>query len=749
MWRRYACVRQTGQSDCGAAALATVALHYRRPVALQQLRDLAGTDRRGTNLRGLLYAAEALGFTAKGVKGAYDALPRVPLPIIAHLKTDGRGHFVVLYRVKDQAVVVADPARGVEKLSREEFCRRWTGHLLVLVPEPQASPAAFGGAPVSPWRRFLGLLGVHTPVLAEACGCALLMTGLGVASSYFIQHLVDSVLVRQEKQLLNALGGGMVLILLFRTLFGVLRQYLVAHVGRKVILALTAGYARHLLGLPVSFFELRRVGEILSRVNDTAKVREAISGTTLSAAVDSILVVLLTVVLWLYDGPLAGVATAFVPLLVLSAVVHHPAARRRSREALEKAAQLSAHLAEDVSGVETVKAFGAERLRVEEGETRLVQLVQTIFSLEKLGISMSALSTLATALAGLVVLWYGGHRVMDGALTIGQLMFFNSLLGYLLGPLERLTAVNLKLQEAVMAVDRLYQVLDLETEPCGEHQQLTFAGVHDAIALQDVSFHYGCRATVLERVSLRIPAGKTVAIVGESGSGKSTLLKLLMGFYAPTAGHILIDGVDLRDFALASLRSRVGLVSQEPFIFTGTLRENITLGRPEATSEEVVAAARGAGLETFIAGLPERYDTVIGERGVNVSGGQRQRLAIARALVRQPELLIFDEATSHLDTATERAIQQSLKTALAGRTAVLVAHRLSTIKEADLIYVLHRGRIVQEGTHRQLLAQEGLYRTLWRAQTDEPDGHLGPSSVAAAHRSNGHGPAALEGMRHA
>jgi ABC-type multidrug transport system fused ATPase/permease subunit len=223
-----------------------------------------------------------------------------------------------------------------------------------------------------------------------------------------------------------------------------------------------------------------------------------------------------------------------------------------------------------------------------------------------------------------------------------------------------------------------------------------------------------------------------------------------MGFYAPTEGCILVDGVDLRDFALASLRSRIGLVAQEPFIFTGTLRENIALGRPGATPEEVAAVARAAGLEGFIADLPERYETVIGERGANLSGGQRQRLAIARALLHQPELLIFDEATSHLDTATERAIQDSLKTALAGKTVVLVAHRLSTIREADLIYVLHRGRVVQEGTHRQLLAQEGLYRTLWRAQTDENDGSRYPqAALASTNGKHGSGHASLEGVNHA
>ena len=311
-------------------------------------------------------------------------------------------------------------------------------------------------------------------MLAEAFVCTLLMTLLGVSTSYFIQHLVDSVLVRHEERLLNALGIGMVLILLFRTLLGLLRQYLMAHVSRKVDLTLMAGYARHLLGLPLQFFEMRQVGEILSRVNDAAKIREAVSGTTLTAVVDGTLVVLLVVVLWLYDMPLALVATAFVPLLLLSAVLHHPVARRTSRTAMEHAAHLSAHLVEDVSGVETIKAFGAEPLRAEEGETRLVRLVQSLFALQKLGISMNALGTFVTALAGLMVLWYGGHRVITGALTIGQLLFFYSLLAYVLEPLQRLASVNMQLQDALVAIDRLYQILDLEGEPLRTHQQATF-----------------------------------------------------------------------------------------------------------------------------------------------------------------------------------------------------------------------------------------------------------------------------------
>jgi ATP-binding cassette, subfamily C, bacteriocin exporter len=718
--RRFACIRQNDQSDCGPACLATIAMHFGRPVRLQQMRDFAGTDRSGTNLAGMIQAAERLGFMAKAVKGNFELLPRAPLPAVAHVHTkEGLKHFVVLHQVKKKSVVVADPGKGVVTMSAAEFKSLWTGYLILLAPE-QAGPRRVGKEPLSPWRRFVGLLGCHTGLLVEAAFCAILMTVLGVTTSYFVQHLVDSVLVRQEARLLNALGIGMMLVVVFRTLFSSMRQYLLAHIGRKVNLGLIAGYMRHILALPMSFFEMRRVGEILSRVQDAAKVRDAISGTTATAVVDGVLVLLMLVVLWMQDLQLALVATAFMPLVLGAIALHHPAANRRSRTTMENGAALSAHLIEDVSAVETIKTFGIEWARSEESEEKLVSFIQGQFGLQKLALSMGSLTGFVTATAGIVILWYGGHRVISGALTIGQLMFFHSLLGYLLDPLVRLASVNFQMQDALVAVDRLYQVLDIELEQPGADKKLAFGGLKNGIELQDVSFKYGCRAPVLDKLNLRIPTGKTVAIVGESGSGKSTLLKLLMGFYTPTAGRLTADGVDQGDFDLASWRSRIGLVSQDAFVFNGTLRENIALGRPAATLQEVMAAAKAAGLQEFIASLPERFETVVGERGANLSGGQRQRLAIARALLRQPDILIFDEATSHLDTATERAIQLNLRKALKNKTVVLVAHRLSTIRSADIIYVLDRGQVVEAGSHRQLLNRNGRYAALCQAQSD-PD----------------------------
>lgn len=715
--RRYVLVRQHDQSDCGAAALATVALHYGRPAGLEQMRDLTFTDRQGANLLGMLRAAERLGFAARAVHAPYEALLETPMPAIAHVRNkQGDGHFVVIHKAGRDGVVVGDPARGIDRRSREEFDRQWGGHVLLLVPDPTAAVTSLP-APVGALRRLIGLLLGHAGVVLESMACAVLLMVLGVSTSFFVQHLVDVVLVRNEVRLLHALGIGMVLIVVFRTLFSALRSYLLAHVGQKLDLTLLSGYMRHLLHLPVRFYETRRLGEIQTRAGDSLRIRDALTGVTTTAVVDGLLVVLVLLVLCLYDFPMGLVALGFVALLVIAGGLHDGPVLRHSEAAMENWSQLSAHLIEDISGVQTIKAYTAERRRAEQGERRLVEFARSCLALQKLSVSIQSIGLLLTGLAGVVVLWFGGTRVVDGALTIGQLMFISSLLTYLMEPLNRLLTVVLRVRDAMVAVDRLYQVLDLPVEPDGSGQA-AFTELRQGIELREVSFRYGNRGKVLDRVNLSIPAGQSVAIVGESGSGKSTLLNLLLGFHAPTEGRVFVDQVDIQDLDLATLRRRIGLVSQDSFVFSGSVRENIALGNPGASLDEVIAAARAAGLDEFIGSLPERYSTQLGERGANLSGGQRQRLAIARALLSQPDILIFDEATSHLDTAMERVIQENLRNALTGRTVVLVAHRLETIKTADLIYVMHEGRVVEQGTHRHLLSLGGNYARLYRSQTD-------------------------------
>lgn len=721
--KRYPCVRQADQTDCGAAVLASICLFHKRSSSLQQMRELAGTDRQGTNLIGLVRAAEGLGFSAKAVKGSADSLHAIPLPAIAHVTNEaGLGHYVVVYYVGRKSIVVADPEKGTAKLPLDVFLASWSGYLVLLTADSTGKHFRLGGKTDSSLQRFMFIMQEYRGVLLEAALCALLMTMLGIATSYFIRHLVDSVLVRGETRMLNALGIGMAMVVIFRTLFSVLRQYLLAHIGRRVDLNLSSSYARHILNLPMSFFEMRRVGEIVSRLYDATKIREAVSGVTLTAVVDGLMVVVVLFVLWAYDMQLAAVATAFAPIMVAIVLLHHSEAHRRSERAMQSTAALTAHLAEDVAGIGTIKAFNAQKSRQHEGESRLVDLAQSSFAMQMLNINVMSSNAFASGLATIAVLWFGGHRVIAGALSVGELMFFYTLLGFMLEPISRLATVNLQLQDALVAIDRLYEIMDLETEPC-DPKLAQFDGLQHRLELRNVSFRYGCRRAVLKNIDLQVPAGSTVAIVGGSGCGKSTLLKLLMRFYEPNEGNIFIDGVELRDHELKSVRDRVALVDQDAFMFDGTVRDNIALGCPHASMKDIIEAARLAGLEDVISGLPQRYDTPIGERGANLSSGQRQRLAIARALIGQPDILLFDEATSHLDTLVEQQIQHNLRAFLDRRTVVIVAHRLSTIRNADLICVMDQGQIVERGKHEKLLKQDGLYARFWQQQTSPRIGH--------------------------
>ncbi len=580
-----------------------------------------------------------------------------------------------------------------------------------------------GPSPGLPRRggRFASLLAAHRSVLTEAAACGVLLSCLGVATAFVVQHLVDFVLARGERSLLSALGLGLLLVLAFQAVFGLLRESLLAHVARKVDLELLGGFARRVLALPMRFYETRQVGEVLSRLHDAGKVRDAVGGAALAVVVDGCLVGTASVVLWCYDANLALVSVLFLPPLVAAVALCHRPARRRSQEAMERASELHARLVEDVTGVETIKALGLEEARAEEAEERIAGYVRSTFALRRIGVATSSFGLLLTGLASVVVLWYGGLRVIDGALTIGELLFFYTLFAWLIEPLERLASTSLQLQEARAAADRLFEVIEVATEREERRGTARFEGLAGSIRFEGVGFRYGEGPAVLDDLDLEIPVGSQLALVGESGSGKTTIVKLLLGLHAPGEGRILLDGVDVRDLDVETLRARIGVVGQDPILFTGTIRENLALGAPRATSEEVLRIARAVGLEALVEGSPDRFDTVLGERGATLSGGQRQRIAIARALLRRPDLLLLDEATSHLDTFSERTIAENLRPLLAGRTTLVVAHRLSTVRHADRIHYLHDGRIVESGTHEELVRLGGRYAQLWHMQERDAD----------------------------
>jgi ABC-type bacteriocin transporter len=669
---RYPIIRQHDATDCGPAVLATIAAYYRKRIAVAKLRELAGTDRHGTNLAGLNNAAEHVGFEARAVRATADALSQVPMPAIAHWQENNRNHFVVLYKASPRRVIIGDPASGLRRLTPAEFQKYWTGVLVLIAPTVRLRDAIKSK---SPFSRLCSLILPHRRLFLDALIAAVLLTVLGLTSSFFIQALVDYVFVLGRKPALNWLGLGMLLVTLARVGFLGLRSYLLAHLSQRLDAETVLGYHRHLLGLPLTFFYARRAGEVLSRMTDAIKIRVAVSATTLSVLVDAMMIAATAAIMTWLNWELTLLSLQLVPLLAGVVWLLNAPLKRHQRRAMEKGAEVEAQMVETIGAMQTIKAFRAEARIQVRTEARFFEMLDASLRAQLLSLHASTISSLMVGVSTLGLLWFGGRQVLAETLTVGQLMAFHTMLGSILGPIERLANANQSIQDAIIAADRLGEVLELDLEAQKQRSSAMDRAIRGSIEFQNVTFRYGSRAPILKDFSQQIQAGECVGIMGESGSGKTTLVSLLARFFDPAAGRILIDGVDVQDYTFECLRREIAFVPQEIVLMSGSVADNIRLGRPEAAPAEIREAARAARVDEFVDRLPHGYDTIVGERGMTLSGGERQRVAIARAILSNPSILVLDEPTNHLDSQSELAVQSLIDERRGARTTIVISHR--------------------------------------------------------------------------
>jgi ABC-type bacteriocin transporter len=709
-------VKQRDITDCGAACLASVAAYYNLTLPVARIRQLAGTDKKGTNISGLVEAAGKMGFLAKGVRGDWDSLFKIPKPSIAHIIVkEVLHHYVVITRTSKKYIEIMDPADGtLHKVSHEEFRKEWTGVLVLIAPGEKFTVR---NEKISTPVRFWRLIKPNRGILLQSLTGALVFSVLGLSMSIYVGKLVDNVLPGGNVNLLNLLGIAMVVIIILRLLLSFFQTVFILKTGQKIDATLILGYYQHLLKLPQTFFDNMRTGEIISRIGDAVKIRVFVNDVSISLILNVFILIVSFILMFTFYWKLALIMLFGVPLYVLIYFISNRLNRKVQRTVMERAADLEAQLVESLNSAGTIKRFGLEDFSNLKTETRFVSLLEIIYKSGLNAIFSSASTSLVSQLFTIILLWAGAGFAISSQITPGELLSFYSVVGYFTGPVTGIIGFNRTLQDARIAADRLFEIFDLEIEDETNKIDLKPDMVDD-IHFENVKFRYGTRVDVFDSLNLTVKKGEITAVVGESGSGKTTLISLLQNLYPIQSGHIRIGRYDLRHITNHSLRQIVSVVPQRIDLFAGNVVDNIAVGNFSPDMGFVIEVCDKLGMTKFIEQLPHGFNTYLGENGATLSGGQQQRIAIARALYRKPEILILDEATSSLDSSAETFVQNTLRLLHEeNKTVIVIAHRLSTINLAQRVIVLERGNVIQDGTFAELSVIDGLFRRMWMHQT--------------------------------
>ncbi|WP_430477256.1 peptidase domain-containing ABC transporter [Bacillus cereus] len=717
--KKFTYIKQQDLKDCGPACLAMISRHYGFTMPISKIREVAGTDLEGTNIKGLIEAGGKLGFDVKGVKATKpEDLKEIPLPAIAHIVgSNGFLHYVIIYKVKDNKIYIADPEKGLITYLLGEFCQMWTGILVLLSPGQNFQK---GKETQGTFSRFLSLLKSQTNLLVPLFFASIFFNLFGLLGAFYFKFLIDDILTNQLLQTLHIVSIGIIILYIFKVLLSYFRTHLILYLSRRIDIQLMLGYYRHVVGLPMNFFETRKVGEIISRFMDASKIREALSTITVTLMLDTVMVTLGGILLYTHNATLFGVTLLLIPFYIGIIFAFHKPYQIINREEMESNAKLNAYLVESLNGIATIKSYNAEKEVFFQTENRFVNLLKHVFKRGMLSNLQGSIKMGLELIGGTVILWVGAIQVLKGNMTIGELITYNALLAYFLNPIENLIGIQPTMQSALVAGERLNEIFDLDAEKSeNENNKVSPGKLSGKIEFSNVTFRYGTRRDVLNNISFSIEPGNQVAFVGESGSGKTTISKLLMHYYKPQEGDIYYDDYHIKEINRTVLRDKIAYVSQESFFFSASIYENLCFGlERQVTLEEIIQVCKQACVHEFISELPLRYETFLEENASNLSGGQRQRLAIARALLKQPDILILDEATSNLDSSTEKHITDMLKElGSQGITVIMIAHRLSTIQHANQIVVMEKGNIIERGSHEELLFHKGEYYRLWKNQT--------------------------------
>jgi subfamily B ATP-binding cassette protein HlyB/CyaB len=695
-------------ADTGLECLGLLLRFHGVPADTAQIKHRFGGAAIGVTE--MLRCAKEFKLKARAVRTDWDGLARLPLPAIAQC-TDGS--FIIVGKVGGGQALIQCVGSSPRSIGQAEFEAIWNRRLVMMARRASLSDLA---------RRFditwfLQAVAKYRGILSEVLVASFFLQLFAVITPLFFQVVTDKVLVHRGYTTLDVLVVGLLAVAAFESVLGALRTYIFAHTTSRIDIELGARLFKHLVSLPIGYFEVRRAGDSVARVRELENIRNFLTSSALTLVIDLVFTFVFLAVMFYYSQILTWIVIGSFPFFIVISAGVTPIFRRRLEEKFDRGAENQSFLVENVTGMETLKAMAVEPQMQRRWEEQLAGYVQASFRVISLGNWASQGVQFVNKVVTALTLYFGAHLVISGKLTVGELIAFNMLSGRVAQPVLRLAQLWQDFHQARISIERLGDILNATPEPTYNPARAALPAIRGDIVFEHASFRYRLDGPrVLDDISLRIPAGKMVGVVGPSGSGKSTLTKLVQRLYVPEGGRVLIDGVDLNVVDTAWLRRQVGVVLQENVLFNRSIRENIALSDPTMPMKEVIEAAELAGAHDFILELPHGYDTVVGERGASLSGGQRQRIAIARALVNDPRILIFDEATSALDYESERIIQDNMRRIAAGRTVIVIAHRLSTVRRSDLIVTIERGRVVEQGSHHDLLRVGGRYAHLHNLQ---------------------------------
>jgi ATP-binding cassette, subfamily C, bacteriocin exporter len=708
---RYIRVKQQDATDCGPACVASVAAWHKSYFPVAGIRQIAGTDKQGTSALGLVRAFESIGMIAKGIRCKAEHLDQIPFPAIAHVVLKNQlQHYMVIYGISNRKVRIMDPATGrIENLSREEFESIWSGVLIISAPGADYQPY---GNNISNRRRFLYLLRPHRHILIQAVFGAVLYTLLGFSTSVYIQKLTDYMIVFQLHQALHIASFIMLIIIALQIILSVVKNKMILRTGQLIDARLVLGYYRHLLQLPQRFFDSMRVGEIISRINDAAKIRHFLSDTSINFILNVLIILFSCIVLFLFHWKLAMVVSLILPAYGIIFGIANRINRKQERIIMEKSAELESHLVESINNIRTVKQLNLEHLMAGKMEYRFIDLLKAGYKSGTNSIFTTSGSEIISKVFTLLILWLSAVMIFRNELTTGQMMSFYTILGYMSGPAAGLISINRIYQNANIAANRLFEIMELE-KPAIHGTIDTSDLTGKDIVFNNVHFSYGTRGELFSGLNLSIEPGTITAIIGDSGSGKSSLAQLISGLYEINRGSLSIGNHLVSHYSPDSLRKCIAIVPQHTELFSGSILENIVPGVTRPDMERVMEICSKTGLTGLLNNLPRGIITQVGEKGMALSGGERQKIALARALYRQPSILILDEATSSMDSGSELMV---LKIMVAerdlGKTIIYISHRLRSTSFADNIVIMEKGKVLESGKQQLLSVKKGHYHHL-------------------------------------